>query len=94
MRNKIGLNIHSGRINGDLDLLEQDLRAIEQAGFDTAEIPVHGVDAVVNGRLREGRAKQVEAEGLEQEVEPQREAALGMRIADPSFAHRSSYWRR
>lgn len=61
MVNRIGLNIHSGRINGDLDLLKQDLRAIEEAGFDTAEIPVHGVDAVVNGHLRAGRAKQVKS---------------------------------
>ncbi len=59
MRNKIGLNIHSGRINGDLELLKRDVRAIAEAGFDVAEIPVHGVDAVVNGHLREGRAKQV-----------------------------------
>ena len=59
MRNRIGLNIHSGRINGDLELLKRDLRAIEQAGFDVAEIPVHGVDAVVNGDLRRGRGTQV-----------------------------------
>ena len=59
MRNKIGLNIHSGRINGDLELLKRDVRAIAVAGFDVAEIPVHGVDAVVNGDLRKGRAKQV-----------------------------------
>jgi len=57
--NRIGLNIHSGRINGDLELLKRDILAIEKAGFDVAEIPVHGVDAVVNGQLRERRAKQV-----------------------------------
>jgi sugar phosphate isomerase/epimerase len=59
MVNRIGLNIHSGRINGDLELLKRDIHAIEEAGFDVAEIPVHGVDAVVNGHLREKRAKQV-----------------------------------
>lgn len=59
MVNRIGLNIHSGRINGDLELLKRDILAIEKAGFDVAEIPVHGVDAVVNGHLRERRAKQV-----------------------------------
>ena len=59
MVNRIGLNIHSGRINGDLELLKRDINAIEKAGFDVAEIPVHGVDAVVNGDLRERRAKQV-----------------------------------
>lgn len=79
--NKIGLNIHSGRINGDLDLLEQDLRAIEQAGFDTAEIPVHGVDAVVNGRLREGRAKQVKdiLDGLDLEYSVHAPDGLNLR---------------
>jgi sugar phosphate isomerase/epimerase len=59
MVNRIGLNIHSGRINGDLELLKRDIHAIEKAGFDVAEIPVHGVDAVVNGHLRVGRAKKV-----------------------------------
>ncbi len=59
MVNRIGLNIHSGRINGDLELLRRDVAAIEKAGFDVAEIPVHGVDAVVNGHLRERRAEQV-----------------------------------
>lgn len=59
MVNRIGLNIHSGRINGDLELLKRDIHAIEKAGFDVAEIPVHGVDAVVNGDLRERRARQV-----------------------------------
>jgi len=54
MQNKIGLNIHSGRINGDVELLKRDVRAIEKAGFDVAEIPVHGVDVVVNGHLRVG----------------------------------------
>ena len=59
MVNRLGLNIHSGRINGDLELLKRDIHAIEKAGFDVAEIPVHGVDAVVNGDLRERRTRQV-----------------------------------
>lgn len=72
MLNKIGLNIHSERINGDLELLKRDLGAIARAGFDIAEIPVHGVDAVVNGNLRAKRTKQVkdilEESGLEYTV--------------------------
>ena len=59
MHNQVGLNVHSGRIDGDIELLKRDLDAIESAGFDVAEIPVHGVDAVVNGKLRERRTKQV-----------------------------------
>jgi len=79
--NKIGLNIHSGRINGDLDLLKQDLSAIEQAGFDTAEIPVHGVDAIVNGHLREGRAKEVKdiLEGFDLEYSVHAPDSLNLR---------------
>jgi sugar phosphate isomerase/epimerase len=59
--NKIGLNVHAERIDGDLELLKRDLEAIESAGFDVAEIPVSGVDAVVNGHLREGRTKRVKS---------------------------------
>ncbi|MCD6142309.1 hypothetical protein DRJ23_01725 [Candidatus Acetothermia bacterium] len=59
MKNKLGLNIHSGRIDGDLKLLKRDLAAIQEAGADVAEIPVHGVDAIVNGHLRQGRTKKV-----------------------------------
>ncbi len=57
--NRIGLNIDSGRINGDLELLKRDIRAIAEAGFDAAEVPIHGVDAVMNGDLCVGRVKQV-----------------------------------
>ena len=59
MSNPIGLNVHSHRIDGDIDRLRRDLEAIQQAGFDAAEIPVHGVDAIVNGELRKPRVSQV-----------------------------------
>ncbi len=59
MKNKIGLNIHSGRIDGDLKLLKRDLETIQEAGADVAEIPVHGVDAIVNGHLRKSRTQKV-----------------------------------
>lgn len=59
MSNPIGLNIHSRRIDGDIDRLRRDLEAMQDAGFDAAEIPVHGVDAIVNGRLRDPRVSQV-----------------------------------
>ncbi|MBA7570581.1 hypothetical protein ES695_03150 [Candidatus Atribacteria bacterium 1244-E10-H5-B2] len=47
----IGINIDSPTINGDLDLLEKTLGNIQDNGFDYAEIPVHGVDAIFKGRL-------------------------------------------
>jgi len=56
----IGIDIHSPRIDGDLDRLGQDLATFEQAGFDVAEIPVHGVDAIIAGKLRERRVRSVQ----------------------------------
>jgi len=47
----IGINVHSPRINGDLDLLDKDLAYFKQVGFDYVEIPVHGVNGVINGEL-------------------------------------------
>ena len=47
----IGINIDSPTIDGDLDLLEETLADIQDKGFDYAEIPVHGVDAIFKGKL-------------------------------------------
>ena len=47
----IGINIDSPTIDGDLDLLEDALANIQSEGFDYAEIPVHGVDAIFKGKL-------------------------------------------
>lgn len=58
---RIGIDIHSPRIDGNLDRLGQDLAAFEQAGFAVAEIPVHGVDAIIAGKLWERRVKNIQA---------------------------------
>jgi sugar phosphate isomerase/epimerase len=55
----IGIDIHSPRINGDLDLLQHDLSYFVECGFDYVEIPVHGVDAIMAGRLQTQRLRQV-----------------------------------
>jgi len=47
----VGINAHSPRINGDLELLKRDLAYFEKIGFDYVEIPVHGVDGIINGEL-------------------------------------------
>jgi len=47
----IGINIDSPTIDGNLDLLEKVLGNIQDNGFDYAEIPVHGIDAIFKGRL-------------------------------------------
>jgi len=47
----IGINIDSSTIDGDLDLLEKVLGNSQDLGFDYAEIAVHGVDAILKGKL-------------------------------------------
>lgn len=49
----IGIDAHSPRINGILFRLEDDLKRFEQFGFDYVEIPVHGVDGIINGSLND-----------------------------------------
>ena len=55
----VGIDIHSPRINGDLALLQHDLDYFAACGFDYVEIPAHGVDVIVAGRLQPQRLRQV-----------------------------------
>ncbi len=55
----VGINAHSPRINGDIGLLERDLAHFKKIGFDYVEIPVHGVDGVINGELNLENVKRV-----------------------------------
>lgn len=55
----IGINAHSSRINGDIELLNEDLAYFEEVGFDYVEIPVHGVDGVLGGELNLKSIKKV-----------------------------------
>lgn len=55
----IGINAHGGRLDGNLELLEHDLACFQRAGFDYVEMPVHGVDAILNGRLNLRQMKRV-----------------------------------
>ncbi len=55
----IGIDAHSPRINGDIELLERDLANFEKIGFDYVEIPIDGVDGVINGEINLGNVKKV-----------------------------------
>lgn len=48
---KIGAKIDEVRIDGDLSRLRRDLEHFTQIGLDAVELPVHGLDAIINGRL-------------------------------------------
>ncbi len=47
----IGSKIDEVRVDGQLDQMKKDLKVYEQLGLKAAEIPVHGLDAIRNGRL-------------------------------------------
>ena len=55
----IGIDAHSPRLDGSLEVLEHDLALFQRVGFDYVEIPVHGVDAILGGKLNERRVKEV-----------------------------------
>lgn len=53
----IGINADSFTINGDLAVLDKFLGVFHEAGFSHAEIPVHGVDCILNGALSSERLR-------------------------------------
>lgn len=57
--NLIGTKIDEVRIDGCLETFKNDLDAIEQMGIDAVELPVHGLDAIVNGQLNYRRLEDV-----------------------------------
>ncbi len=57
--NTIGVNIDAVRIDGSLDRLYQDLQAFEKIGLKAVELPIHGLDAVLNGTLCPARTRKV-----------------------------------
>ena len=56
----VGIDAHSPRLDGSLEVLEHDLTLFQRVGFDYVEIPVHGVDAILGGKLNERRVKEVQ----------------------------------
>ncbi|MFA5852024.1 MAG: sugar phosphate isomerase/epimerase [Spirochaetales bacterium] len=55
MREHIGINADSFTINGDIAVLEKFLARFLEAGFFFAEIPIHGMDCLLNGSLCRSR---------------------------------------
>ncbi len=57
----IGSNISDIRIDGSLSALRKDLDAFLEFGLTAAEIPVHGVDAIRNGRCDRHRVAELKS---------------------------------
>ena len=57
----IGSNINEARVDGSLKALQRDLNAFVGFGLKAAEISIHGLDGVRNGRINLRRAAEVAA---------------------------------
>jgi len=55
----LGCKIDEVRTDGDLRSLVRDLRVFKQLGAQAVEIPPHGLDLILNGKLREPLAREV-----------------------------------
>jgi sugar phosphate isomerase/epimerase len=55
----IGSNINEVRVDGSLKALQRDLSAFLGFGLTAAEISIHGLDAVKNGRLDSRRTSEI-----------------------------------
>ncbi len=56
---KIGAKIDETRIDGDLKKLRGDLSHYKKIGMKATEIPVHGVDAIKNGKLDKKQVQKI-----------------------------------
>jgi len=56
----IGSNINEARVDGNLGVLRHDLEAFLQFGLTAAEISIHGLDAVRNGKLDHRRTSEIQ----------------------------------
>lgn len=59
--NIIGTKIDEVRIDGQMDRLVSDLTCIRNMGIQAVELPVHGLDVILNGELSPRRMAEVAA---------------------------------
>ncbi len=57
--NRIGIGINVKLINGSLTSLRKVLDKVERVDFDVVELPVHGLDVIVGGKIRRERLKEI-----------------------------------
>lgn len=55
----IGMNIVESQVDGRLDIFAQDLEQFRNMGIEAVEIPVHGLDAILNGDLNQSRLTRI-----------------------------------
>ena len=57
--NRIGMKIDEVRVDGCMEKFIADLDAIQDMGIKAVELPVHGLDVILNGRINQNRLEQV-----------------------------------
>jgi len=55
----IGISINVKLINGSLRALKNVLDKVKKANFDVVELPLHGLDVIVGGKIRNKRLKEI-----------------------------------
>lgn len=55
---KIGSKIDEVRVDGNLEVMQKDLDHYVAMGLEAAEIPVHGLDVIKNGRIDSRRLRE------------------------------------
>lgn len=55
----IGSKIDEVRIDGSLSKFRQDLESLKRMGFKAVELPVHGLDVILNGKLIQKRLDKI-----------------------------------
>jgi len=55
----IGISINVKLINGSLVALKNVLGKVKKANFDVVELPLHGLDVIVGGKIRNKRLKEI-----------------------------------
>jgi sugar phosphate isomerase/epimerase len=57
---QIGCKIDEIRVDGNLLATKKDLTTFREWNFNVVELPVHGLDVIVNGRIQENRMQQIQ----------------------------------
>ncbi|WAM33473.1 sugar phosphate isomerase/epimerase family protein [Caldicellulosiruptor morganii] len=55
----IGINVSAKRIDGNHEILKNDLSYFERIGLEYIELPIHGLDIIFNGKLQLNNLKNV-----------------------------------
>lgn len=59
MSDVIGIGINVKLINGSLEALKSVLDKVKEANFNVVELPLHGLDVIIGGKIKFARLKEI-----------------------------------